>query len=1208
MIGADVYGILKDLVAPDRPVEKSYTELVRTLQQHFSPPTLTLAERFKFGIRNQKPGESYAEFATALRRLTAKCEFGTFLDDALCLRFVCGLQDKATQKRLLLLKEPKFKDVLDTAIKCESADHHMELMQDKSPDSGVFQFKKNNFANNSQKFKNQSLSKQCWRCERRNHHEKDCYFKQTMCKKCQQIGHIARACKNKSKFQGRRQGNVRAVSSNVEQQHGNPEEDVQVNNHNNNIDRNSLHTNDKHYNITLPSKWLHEKQLSSTDDRDTLNYNNLNNMATRGICNIATNGCNYLSNSSSKDSSVITVDKNVNNCILNGSDSIFVTPKVNGRPIKMELDTGSSVSIMNVSDYHKFFPGEHRRLRRSAVVLKTYTGQQIKPVGVTWVNVSMNNCDEKCVRLYVVETGANPLFGRSWLKTFYGNNVFHIINGNNTVNKHAVELPAVMKVPTKSVLSHTNSVSTESNVINQLLNDFHCLFDGKLGLLNGVKGKLYIDEGMKPIFCKARPLPFTLEQPVSREIDRLVKMGVAYFVPWSDWATPVVPVLKKNGEVRLCGDFKVTLNKGLKVEQYPLPKIDEIFAKLGDGKYFSKLDLTTAYLQMEMDDEAQKLLTLNTHKGLLRFTRLLYGVASAPGVWQKHMDQILRDLPGVQCILDDILVTGATKQEHLVNLKNVLNKLKHAGLTLNLKKCTFFQTKVEYCGHVIDGAGLHTAPGKIEAMMSCPIPQNVTQLKSFLGLINYYHKFLPNLSSILFPLHQLLKNDRKWEWDQKCQKSFEEVKRLLASKNVLVHYDPNLPVRLASDASAYGIGAVLSHVMPDGSEKPIAYGSKSLSKCQEKYSQIDKEALALIWAVKKFHYFLMGKKFTLITDHKPLVHIFSPDKGIPVMSAARLQRYAILLSAYQYNIEYRNTNDHANADCFSRLPIKDTVPFENDIDYANFFYINQFDALPISALTVSKETHKDKILGRVLACVKTGRWPKDEKLKPYYQKRGELSVYQGCVVWGPRVLIPHNLQNQILQLLHEGHLGIVKMKQIARSLVWWPKIDKSLEMLTAQCTGCLSVRNAPPKVQIHPWEPSHNPWDRIHLDFASNKMGKFLVCVDAFSKWPEVIPMTSTAAPQLVKVMKTLFARWGLPKKVISDNGPEFISDEFESFLTQNGVSHRTSPVGHPASNGLAERHVQNVKKSLKKWRMNQGPYGISWQNFCWHIGVHHTH
>ena len=200
-----------------------------------------------------------------------------------------------------------------------------------------------------------------------------------------------------------------------------------------------------------------------------------------------------------------------------------------------------------------------------------------------------------------------------------------------------------------------------------------------------------------------------------------------------------------------------------------------------------------------------------------------------------------------------------------------------------------------------------------------------------------------------------------------------------------------------------------------------------------------------------------------------------------------------------------------------------------------------------------------------------------------------IILYQGCLVWGPRVVIPKNLQNKILDLLHEGHLGIVKMKQIARSVVWWPKIDQCIELTTSRCSGCLAARKSPPKVQLHPWEPAKTPWDRIHLDFATSKLGKFLICVDAFSKWPEVIPMKNTTAPQLIQVMEILFSRYGLPKKVFSDNGPEFVSDLFDTFLQKKGIKQKTSPVARPASNGLAERHIQTVKSALKKMEDEPG-------------------
>jgi len=273
------------------------------------------------------------------------------------------------------------------------------------------------------------------------------------------------------------------------------------------------------------------------------------------------------------------------------------------------------------------------------------------------------------------------------------------------------------------------------------------------------------------------------------------------------------------------------------------------------------------------------------------------------------------------CYVDDILITGATEKEHLQNLEAVLRRLKHEGIILKKSKCSFLQTSVEYLGHCIDGEGLHTTDKKMKAVQQAPRPSNPQQLQSFLGLVQYYGKFVPNLATLLNPLHSLLHKNVKWCWTEKCEKAFKEAKEALSSATVLAHYDPQLPLRLAADASSYGLGAVISHVFSDGSERPIAYASRSLTTSEKSYSQLEKEALSLVFGVRKFHQFLYGRKFTLYTDHKPLTSILGPKKGIPSLAAARLQRWALLLSAYNYQIEYKSTRDHGNADGLSRLPL-----------------------------------------------------------------------------------------------------------------------------------------------------------------------------------------------------------------------------------------------------------------------------------------------
>lgn len=329
---------------------------------------------------------------------------------------------------------------------------------------------------------------------------------------------------------------------------------------------------------------------------------------------------------------------------------------------------------------------------------------------------------------------------------------------------------------------------------------------------------------------------------------------------------------------------------------------------------------------------------------------------------QRAIEQVLQGVPFTSCVLDDMIISGKTDEEHLANLDAVLERLEKFGLRANLNKCDFFQTQVSYCGHMISEEGLKKSPDKVNAVLKAPRPENLQQLRSFLGLVNYNRSFLPNLSTVLGPLNELLQGEKTWKWTKQCEQAFAEVKELMTSEQVLCHYDPHKPVKLACDASQYGLGSVLSHVMDDGTERSIAFASRSLTKAEKAYSVIDKEALALYWGVVKFHTNIYGRRFTLVTDHKPLVSILNPSAGIPAMTAARLQRYALYLAGHTYNIEYRNTKSHCNADGLSRLPLSITTDYE---DTAAVFYNTQMENLPVTSAQVKLGTQRDTILSHV---------------------------------------------------------------------------------------------------------------------------------------------------------------------------------------------------------------------------------------------------
>ena len=310
-----------------------------------------------------------------------------------------------------------------------------------------------------------------------------------------------------------------------------------------------------------------------------------------------------------------------------------------------------------------------------------------------------------------------------------------------------------------------------------------------------------------------------------------------------------------------------------------MSKIQYIFASLAGGQRFTRIDLRQAYNQLEMNDNSKSYLTMNTHEGLYSCIRLVFRISASPCIWQHTMDQVLKGIPNTSCILDDIIITGKTDDEHLKTLEAVRQRLIDYKLCVNDDKCKFFQEEITYCGHKIDANGLHKTQDKIESVINAPKPENVTQLRAFLGLVNYYSHFLPNLASVLHPLYQLLKQNVKFIWTETAQKAFQNVKEMITSDIVLTHYDPDLPVKLACDSSSYGLGAVISHVMGNVEERPIAFASRTLSSAGKNYAQIQKEALAIVWGVRKFCCYLFGRKFTLLTDHQPLNQSSVQRKG-----------------------------------------------------------------------------------------------------------------------------------------------------------------------------------------------------------------------------------------------------------------------------------------------------------------------------------------
>ena len=850
------------------------------------------------------------------------------------------------------------------------------------------------------------------------------------------------------------------------------------------------------------------------------------------------------------------------------TSEISVPVQIENEECCMQLDTGCALSLAPMAFYEKFC--SHIPLTPTAVKLSTYTGEKIQPLGKINVTVTYAGT-EYSLPLLVVPQGCGALFGRNWLR--------HIKLDWN-------KLPGIESQVPCPARARCAEITDNNKTLEGLLSQYDELFEPQLGCYTGEPVVLNESTGAK--FHKARPVPYALQKRVENALLKMEKDGVIERVSSATSAAPIVTVGKKDGdEVRVCGDFSVTYNSCANVETYPMPKIEDMHSALRGCTVFSVLDLKQAYHQIPVSKDSQKYLTINTHMGLFAFKRLPNGIHSGPAIFQRIMDGLLADIPKAVSRLDDILIAGTDYQDHLNTLSQVLERLLKYGFKLNKAKCKFLQSSVVYLGHLIDSAGLHPTMDKLAAVRDAPPPKDAVALKSFLGLIMFYSRFMPHHSTVLAPLNSLLKKNVPWRWTKTEDNAFMAAKNLLLNSRTLVHYDETLPLVLSCDASSYGAGAVLSHVI-NGKHQPIAFASCTLTETQRNYSQLEKEAFSIIFGLKRFHQYLCGRSFTILTDHRPLLTLLGPHRAVPAHTASRLQRWALILASYHYKIEYRSTAAHADADSMSRLPLPQTWSPKSENVECYFFEASV--VTNVTAEMVKKKTQVDPILSLVYRYVQNG-WPSivDASLVPYKNKQDELTIHQGCLLWGTRVVVPSSLRNEVLAELHETHPGMTRMKGLSRSYVWWPKIDSDIEKTVSTCLVCQKIRSEPVQAPVHPWTFPSKPWSRIHIDFAGPISGTtYLVVVDAYSKFPEVVKMTSTTSTATVNALRDIFSRYGLPEIMVSDNGPQFIASEFQQFCRKNGIMHRTSAAYKPSTNGQAERVVQILKSAIAQARVTK--------------------
>lgn len=1102
-IGSKYYQLISSLTAPDLPSTRSYTQLIKLLEDHLCPAPNIYTEQHKFLSRTQVSNESIAEYIASLRKLTSTCQFNcenidckkSIASTFLRAQFIRGIIDSSIRERLLQESNLTFDKACEVALALETTKigNHEISKSFSEPVQMVrsTQNKTNNYTQQQKyqqtvrpSFKDLGIDRLCLRCGLNNHLIRDCKRErsQLKCKSCFQAGHVSNVC-------------IKTLTNNFKQS----------------------------------SNYSNIKAVTSDDARSSVQQENIDKIGQEptmddlGIYNM------------------IDIHKNTMNSKDYSKFTVYV--KLCSKPQLFEVDSGSPVSIICKTDLdslHLNMPLEPTKAR-----FRTYTGECFTPLGLLKLPVTYNG-NTSTEELYVVNTPSAPILGRTWLR--------HLNISINSIDCQE--------------LSKTKIEQIKYDIIQQ----YKDVFEAKIGTIPNYKCSLKVKPFLKPVFLKARPVPYALKDKVEKELQNLEDQGVITRTEYSDWGSPLVIVPKPDGNVRLCIDYKVSLNPQLMDARYPIPKVDDIFYKMKGGKFYCTLDVHRAYHHLEVDDESKKLQTISTHKGSYLMNKLAFGVKTAPNEFQRVIDNAIQDLDGTAAYFDDIIIQGSTVAECRDRLTRCLTKMRTLNLHINLDKCQFFESEINYLGHKISFDGLMKTTDKIRAITEAPQPTNVDELRSFLGLTAYYSKFIPNASTILHPLHDLLRKHKKFSWTNQCEQAFTQVKQEISSDRVLVPFDPDLPLTLATDASPVGISGVLSNIV-NGIERPITFISRSLTPAEKGYSQLDREALAVHWSFQKLYHYLIGKQFKLIVDNKPLQAIFNPSKSLPATTGSRLLRYATFLNGFDFDIECRQSDLHQNADYFSRAPLPCTQATVDEDYQLNEFTVNIVSNATVTFDVIVQETEQNPQLSELKRNLTSGK-----------ERNSDFHLHEGAVFYGNRIVIPSKLQPHVLKELHNTHTGIVKMKALARRYCYWKNIDKDIELMVKSCKPCCDIKSNPKKAPLHVWDEPEENWQRVHLDYAGPfKDQNFLILVDAKSKWPEVEMIgKSPTSDSTITMLREIFSRNGLPQILVSDNATVFTSSEFKEFCQRNGIRQRFIAPGHPSTNGQAERFVQTLKQKLK--------------------------
>ncbi|XP_062407384.1 uncharacterized protein K02A2.6-like [Sardina pilchardus] len=619
----------------------------------------------------------------------------------------------------------------------------------------------------------------------------------------------------------------------------------------------------------------------------------------------------------------------------------------------------------------------------------------------------------------------------------------------------------------------------------------------------------------------------------------------------------------------------------IKRQHFSIPTPEEVLYRLSGKSIFTILDEKDGYWQVRLDKPSSMLCTFSTPWGRFRFKRLPFGIKSASEVFQQKNCETFEHIDGVHIIADDMIIAAASEEEHDAILRKVMEVAQAANIKFNKEKIQYKVDSVRYMGHVVTSNGVKPDESKVLAIKNMPQPEDKKGLQRLLGMTRYLCQYIPNEAMITSPLRQLLRKDAAWHWNHEHTAALDKLKHALMQAPVLRFYDQTKPLTIQCDASKDGLGACL---LQDG--RPLSYASRALTESEKNYAQIEKELLAIAFATKRFHQYVYGNTVTVQSDHKPLEIIFKKHLS---KAPARLQRMLLQLQRYDLKITYTPGKDMHVADTLSRAVVSDCRDdakedlFEERVVHS----MEATAALDTDTLKRLKEaTSRDTVLQQVLDMHHNG-WPRRRSsiatnLHQYWPMRNSISIKDGILMTGDRIVIPQSVRQIMLDRLHLAHQGIQRMKAQARKVMYWPGMSQDIEHMVESCASCQQLQPQNHKEPLIPHEVPELPWLKIGADIFELHGQSYLVMVDYLSKYPEVLHLPDKTAYTVIRKMKAVFARHGIPKELVSDHVP-FASCEMREFAVSWRIKLVHSSPGYPQSNGLAERMVKTVKHTLKK-------------------------